>query len=70
MITESAYCCWDDSAEETMYETDCDHTFDSFEFGPPNDNGFIYCPYCGRQIVMMEGGECLEPGEEYNNYEE
>ncbi len=42
-------CDWQQE-EEGQWETDCDETFE-FQEGGPLDNGFEWCPYCGKKLV-------------------
>ena len=45
-------CKWvscDDSWSESVYNTECKHTFIIME-GTPEENNFKYCPYCGGEI--------------------
>lgn len=49
MTPESAVCRWEISIEG-CWMTDCEWTF-GFEFGDPEENGFAFCPFCGRELV-------------------
>lgn len=40
-------CKWRDMQE--YWETGCDNAF-SFETEGPEENGFKFCPYCGKTI--------------------
>lgn len=45
-------CTWklDETAWHTYWEPSCgDHPFE-FNEGGPVENGFRYCPYCGKPI--------------------
>lgn len=44
----SKRCMWT-LEEDGFFETDCGQTF-IFEEGGVEDNGFNWCPYCGRGI--------------------
>ena len=45
-ILEAEYCVW---------ETGCGEAFQFFpEMPTPVDNGFRFCPYCGRSIVVSD----------------
>lgn len=47
-------CEWKLFDEETnAYNTTCGGAF-WFNDGSPKDNGFKYCPYCGRKIKVVE----------------
>ena len=41
-------CTWTEN-EDGVYETNCDNMF-VFNDGGPVENGFRYCPYCGREL--------------------
>ena len=41
-------CTWIEN-EDGVYETNCDNMF-VFNDGGPVENGFRYCPYCGREL--------------------
>jgi hypothetical protein len=51
-------CAWRVEAdwlfENERYETSCGEAF-VFETGTPKENGFTFCPYCGKRIEY--GGE-------------
>ena len=42
-------CKWKYDEYYNMYETDCEHAFIFIE-GRKSDNGFLFCPYCGKKI--------------------
>ena len=44
-----ATCKWEYDDIHDYYETECENAFVFIE-GRNTDNGFIYCPYCGRKI--------------------
>jgi len=45
-VLEAEYCVW---------ETGCGEAFQFYPEAPtPEDNGFRFCPYCGRSIAIME----------------
>ena len=44
------YCIWRDNDE--YFETDCDNVFGFISDGI-EENGFVYCPYCGA--IIHEG---------------
>ena len=39
--------------DDTHFETECNNQFD-FNSGDTNDNGFIYCPFCGLKILLIK----------------
>ena len=41
-------CTWTEN-EDGVYETSCNNMF-VFNDGRPVENGFRYCPYCGREL--------------------
>lgn len=52
---ESDYrCVWThhDTCDWYYWETSCDNAFE-FTVDGPKQNGFQYCPYCGRQLEAM-----------------
>jgi len=48
-------CTWTESEDEPI-ETDCGNAFE-FTEGGIKENGFVYCPYCGGEIVQRFEGE-------------
>ena len=45
-VLEAEYCVW---------ETGCGEAFQFFPEAPtPADNGFRFCPYCGRGIAVSD----------------
>lgn len=42
-------CTWQLDPSDEFYETQCGETF-QFTTGNLQDNGFAFCPYCGREI--------------------
>ena len=42
-------CKWKYDENYNMYETDCENAFIFIE-GRKSDNGFLFCPYCGKKI--------------------
>jgi hypothetical protein len=49
MTDENYDCEWNDD-DEGMFETECGNAF-VFNDGGPADNGFRFCPYCGKPIA-------------------
>jgi len=46
-------CFWvEDYTEEYVYDTDCDNRHE-FIAGGINENGYKFCPYCGKKIKQM-----------------
>ena len=41
-------CTWIEN-EDGVYETNCGNLF-AFNDGTPSENGFAFCPYCGREL--------------------
>jgi hypothetical protein len=49
-----ADCCeWKYDEEEDYYETSCGH-LQIIMGGTPTENGYRFCPYCGRKIAEVE----------------
>jgi hypothetical protein len=46
-------CKWKTQPEDYsgVYETGCNQAFE-FTSGSPDDNNFLYCPYCGGEIEV------------------
>jgi DNA-directed RNA polymerase subunit RPC12/RpoP len=42
-------CRW--SFEGEYWKTDCDNAH-QFEVDGPDENGYNYCPYCGKRIEV------------------
>ena len=43
-------CRWTYDDTHDKHDTGCGEAF-TFNDGGPDDNGFFYCPYCGRRIT-------------------
>lgn len=43
------YCTWSEDYIDDYWYSDCNNQY-VFTDGGPKDNGFIYCPYCGRKL--------------------
>jgi rRNA maturation endonuclease Nob1 len=41
-------CVWAED-ENGIWGTGCGHTFETFT-DSPSENGFKFCPYCGKQV--------------------
>ncbi len=53
-IDPQSECEWHiQDAEENLYATECENRQIIFE-GTPEENGYRYCPYCGRKIKAVE----------------
>ena len=52
----SGICKWKYDENYNMYETDCEHAFIFIE-GRKSDNGFLFCPYCGKKIEEALNGK-------------
>jgi hypothetical protein len=46
-------CAWRYDYIHDYYETECENAFVFIE-GRKTDNGFIYCPYCGKEIEEIK----------------
>ena len=63
-LRNSAICEWQepDVMSEGIWETDCGNAHEFFVDGPV-ENGYKFCPYCGRRIVVVfddERGDAME----------
>lgn len=45
-------CEWTDN-EDGPWDTSCDNMFE-FTTDGPKENGFVYCPYCGRILKVCD----------------
>lgn len=61
----SSDCSWDcDSREDSgYYQSDCGHTF-SFTDEGVEENGFKFCPFCGKPIEAVYHDESQITSEE------
>jgi len=48
-IVKNGCCDWQQE-EDGQWETDCRKIFE-FTVGGPSDNGFKFCPYCGKLLT-------------------
>lgn len=48
-MSEKETCTWAYSETEDMWESGCGHLFE-FNDGGPEDNDFMFCPYCGKAL--------------------
>ena len=44
------YCFWIEIISDACWESECNKKGFSFNEGSPVDNGFKFCPYCGRNL--------------------
>jgi hypothetical protein len=51
MINKSRSMCEWTYDNEGFFVTQCDNAF-QFNEGGPKENGFIFCPYCGQEIII------------------
>lgn len=47
-------CFWEEVDTGDYYESGCNKTGFQFNDGSPYDNGFKFCPYCGKQLKIKE----------------
>ena len=53
-VEPKSECKWKlEDAEGNLYATECKNRKLIFE-GTPKENGYRYCPYCGRKIKAVE----------------
>ena len=43
-------CVWKYDDTMDVFETECGRTF-CFEYAPPKDNGYKFCPSCGKVLA-------------------
>lgn len=44
-------CKWTED-ENGAYDSECNNKFEFLGGSSPEENGFIYCPYCGKKIKV------------------
>lgn len=49
-------CEWTHHEYQDYWSTDCENAF-SFVDDTPSENGFLYCPYCGRKLLEVQPEE-------------
>lgn len=49
-------CGWMLEFDGEYHMSSCEQNFIFYEDGPI-ENGFKFCPFCGKEIVIDEGGE-------------
>jgi len=54
-------CEWIFDYVFTNYDTSCGLNI-RLERGTPKENGYVFCPFCGKVIDSDEGGKELEKG--------
>ena len=48
-------CAWNrDSDVDDVYYTSCKNAFVFTESGSPKEHNFLYCPYCGLDLLVIE----------------
>lgn len=52
MINENE-CTWKYNEDEYYYETSCERVL-MFAADGPTENGYLYCPFCGKKIHVEE----------------
>ena len=50
-LTMDETCVWFENETDGIWETACKQEFEFFE-GGPSANGFAFCPFCGKQILV------------------
>ena len=60
-VKEADSCIWSfaPDGDSCDWQTECDNIFSLFVDGRPHvdgpvENGYLYCPFCGKQIVTEE----------------
>jgi len=49
-------CVWKYDDTMDVFETECGRTF-CFEYAPPKDNGYKFCPSCGKVLAEQMEAE-------------
>lgn len=47
-------CFWEEVDDGECYESNCNKKEFKFNDGNPQDNGFEFCPYCGKKLIVKE----------------
>ena len=47
-------CFWEEVDTGDHYESGCNKKGFQFNDGSPYDNGFKFCPYCGKQLKIKK----------------
>jgi len=50
-LVSDGYCEWKED-RDGIWHTSCNQTF-FFDSGDAIDNGFLYCPFCGRRLLQL-----------------
>ncbi len=45
-------CFWEEVDDGECYESSCNKKEFQFNDGNPQDNGFKFCPYCGKKLLV------------------
>ena len=54
---EKRVCRWEYDSEDISYTTSCNHKHE-LDYGYTEiDKNYIYCPYCGDEIIEQNGQE-------------
>ena len=61
-------CWWKFDETTWSYDTTCDNKF-QFDNGGVNENGFKFCPYCGKPILQPADVEVREARKDWNDDE-
>jgi len=57
IITVTTGCLWSDTGlDDNGYETGCGNAFQVL-VGTPAENEMLYCPFCGKKIVLNLNGK-------------
>lgn len=47
-------CFWEEVDDGECYESFCNKKEFQFNDGNPQDNGFEFCPYCGKKLIVKK----------------
>jgi len=47
-------CFWEEVDDGDCYESSCNKKGFQFNDGNPQDNGFEFCPYCGKKLIVKK----------------
>ena len=51
-VAKPSVCAWVYDDTHDKHDTACGHAFQFSNDGGIIENGFIYCPWCGKRIVI------------------